>query len=81
MLYCVAYVLVQVSQLLMFFVCTCAGFTAVDVLGHGVMGHLIGTGTILSLRVCSTPLVSAHMTILLAVEWCLFPAGAWKDLI
>ncbi|KAL3159637.1 hypothetical protein ABBQ38_010047 [Trebouxia sp. C0009 RCD-2024] len=27
-----------------------SGFTAVDVLGHGVMGHLIGTGTILSLR-------------------------------
>lgn len=29
----------------------CAGFTAVDVLGHGTMGHVIGTGAILSLRV------------------------------
>lgn len=47
-----------------FSACTCAGFTAVDVLGHGVMGHVIGTATILSLRVCSTALVSAHVTIL-----------------
>lgn len=31
--------------------CFCAGFTAVDVLGHGTMGHVIGTGAILSLRV------------------------------
>lgn len=28
-----------------------AGFTAVDVLGHGTMGHVIGVGAILSLRV------------------------------
>ena len=31
----------------------CAGFTAVDVLGHGTMGHVIGVGAILSLRVSS----------------------------
>lgn len=29
----------------------CVGFTAVDVLGHGTMAHVIGVGAILSLRV------------------------------
>ena len=29
----------------------CAGFTAVDVLAHGTMGHVIATGIVLGLRV------------------------------
>ena len=59
-----------------------AGFTAVDVLGHGTMGHVIGVGAILSLRVSSTPacnkcvwLSSIHGSFML-----LFLAGSWKDL-
>ena len=37
-----------------------AGFTAVDVLGHGTMGHVIGTGAILSLRVRSASVSCIH---------------------
>ena len=31
----------------------CAGFTAVDLLGHGTLGHIAGVGIILGLKVYS----------------------------
>lgn len=47
----------------------CAGFTAVDVLGHGTMGHVIGVGAILALRVSKVQVV---LLVLLQVEMLCF---------
>lgn len=43
----------------------CVGFTAVDVLGHGTMAHVIGVGAILSLRVRSLQ----HPLLVQLLDW------------
>lgn len=48
--------------------CACVGFTAVDVLGHGTMGHVIGVGAILSLRVRG---VTTCLSCLCQLEGCI----------
>lgn len=61
----------------------CAGFTAVDVLGHGTMGHVIGTGAILSLRVSNSIvacLLAVFEQLYQDTNICLYPAGPWQDL-